>query len=77
MSAIKWDDKDFIIKLLISKYQVPDDKVSRLFRMQLIKKMSTNDLKAEIKNLTSNDAPASHNDSELRALLQSIVTDSK
>ena len=77
MSAIKWNDKDFIIKLLISKYQVPDDKVSRLFRMQLIKKMSTNDVKAEIKNLTSNDAPASHNDSKLRALLQSIVTDSK
>ena len=70
MSTIKWHNKACVSKLLVSKYKVQLGKVSRQFRLQLIKKMSLNDVKAEIKKLTSKDVPTSLEEYEVRVLLK-------
>ena len=77
MSTIKWHNKACVSKLLVSKYKVPLGKISRQFCLQLIKKMSLNDVKAEIKNLTSKDVPISLEENEVRAWLKNIVSKSK
>ena len=55
MLKIKWDKKDFIIKLLVERYGTPENNVMKnKYRHQLIAAMTADEIKAEIKAL-SND----------------------
>ena len=75
MPKIKWDKKDFIIKLLVEKYGTPEINVMKnKYRHQLIAAMTANEIKAEIKAL-SNDSHENYSSDikDLRAQLKDYV----
>ena len=55
MPKIKWDKKDFIVKLLVDKYGIAKDNVmKKKYKNQLISAMTLDEIKAEIKILSNN-----------------------
>ena len=75
MPKIKWDKKDFIVKLLVDKYGIAEDNVmKKKYKNQLISAMTLDEIKAEINILSNNKHVDYSSDiNELRVQLKNYV----